>query len=203
MDEDRRIIFADQGIGRELLDPRHDLVATLEKFFEALFADPMVERAMVQVSNAEELTSGVGIEQVTVAAIMNTIPETNEGASFADADHARSWTELLLRVPCQVLLLNADDPACMDLRDQGNAKQLCLVGLDPSSPALVEHLEGGQPVITLKSADDGDWIVLRSGPETSKLDKINPNDDDRLGQLFSAGLALHLGDANGKPKIDA
>ncbi len=100
------------------------------------------------------------IAEVDVAAVLD-IHDNHVGSDgiAGPADLARIKS-IVARRARRMLVLNAEDPFCLAMRQGARAERLCLVGAAAGTPALGEHLAAGGCAVTLRGSPDAAMIVL-------------------------------------------
>ncbi len=125
-----------------------------------LLIDRRVEAGVFELARCGLLNEGMNIEDCDVGAILN-IRDNHLGWEGATSrgDLARIKS-IVARRARHVLVLNAEDPLCLEMRQSARAKRVFLVAQDGESAALSEHLAAGGGAVTLRTAPGGAQIML-------------------------------------------
>jgi cyanophycin synthetase len=75
------------------------------------------------------------------------------------ADLARIKS-IVARRARRTLVLNAEDPLCLAMRQSMRAERLCLVAKDAAAPSLGDHIADGGCAVTLRGSAGSSMIVL-------------------------------------------
>lgn len=167
-----------------------------------LLTDPAVDMAIVELAGRGLIENGMGIDALDVAAVLNlhTDPLDLDGVQTREelarvkaipVRHARQW-----------VLLNADDPLVLSMReDMRRGAQLCLVSANSANTALARHREVGGCTATIEGRGKSATIVVRQGEEIELSFKVAtiPAVDEGASRasaenaMFAAVIALKLG----------
>lgn len=171
-------------------------------FTAELLTDPAVDMAIAELARGALIKSGMGIDALDVAAVLNLHDnhvgldgvQTREELARVKAipvRHARQW-----------VLLNADDPLILAMReDMRPGALLCLVSADVHNAALARHRQAGGCTATIEGSGEHATIVVRQGEEIELSLKVAaiPAGDDGASRaiaenaMFAATTALKLG----------
>ncbi len=106
------------------------------------------------------INEGMGIEDFDVGAVLN-VYDNHIGldgiATRADLARIKS---IVARRARRALVLNAEDPLCLAMRQEARAERLCLVASDAAAPALRAHVAVGGCAVTLRGQPGEAMIVL-------------------------------------------
>ncbi len=125
-----------------------------------LLLDRSVEAGVFELARGGLLKHGMTIEGIDVAAVLNVLDNHigSDGiASRADLARIKS---VVARRARKTLVLNAEDPLCLAMRQGATAPHVCLVGRNAGTPALRAHVEAGGAAVMLRPSADGDLMVL-------------------------------------------
>jgi len=125
-----------------------------------LLLDRRVEAGVFELARGGLLRRGMAIEEFDVAAVLNVLDNhigTDGIAGRADLARIKS---IVARRARKTLVLNAEDPLCLAMRQGARAPHLYLVGRDAGTPALRAHVEAGGAAVMLRHSADGDIMVL-------------------------------------------
>jgi UDP-N-acetylmuramyl tripeptide synthase len=130
------------------------------RYARDLLLDHRVQAGIFEIARGGLLKEGMGIAEVDVAAVLN-IHENHVGADgiAGPADLARIKS-IVARRARRMLVLNAEDPFCLAMRQGARAERLCLVGTAAGAPVLRDHIAAGGCAVTLRGSPDATMIVL-------------------------------------------
>ncbi|MFO1059749.1 MAG: Mur ligase family protein [Dongiaceae bacterium] len=112
-------------------------------FARELLLDPTLQAGVFELARGGLLNDGMVIEDCEVGAVLNVLDNhigTDGIASRADLARIKS---VVARRARRALVLNAEDPLCLAMRDGARAERLWLVARDPAAPALAAHRAAG------------------------------------------------------------
>ena len=98
----------------------------------------------------------MGIDRCSVGAVLNISADR-----FGTDENAPRAEGLVVKAARDAVILNADDPLCLALRDNLNGRQLILASLDETNPEIVRHLVGGGIVAVMQESGSSRDVVLK------------------------------------------
>ncbi len=130
---------------------------------DLLLADPAVEAAILEKPRLGLIRFGHACDHYDVAALLN-IQNDHLGQDGIETleDMARLKSGVIRRARVAVVV-NAEDPLCLQALKTATAPRRILVAMDQATPALAAHLEAGGDGIFTARQDDADWIVMARG----------------------------------------
>lgn len=144
-----------------------------------ILADPGVEAAVFEVPTDNLIELGHGCDRYDVVAILGT-----------DADVVDLHTDVLHRAH-RAIVVNADDPLCMDLRLRIPGPRHVLVTRDAGSVAL--HCAVGGDAVFIETVDGQNWLTLAEGENRTRLMCPVGSGPAPLPVLFAAAVAWAQG----------
>jgi cyanophycin synthetase len=123
-----------------------------------LLMNPLVETALVEVSEQSVLDEGLGFDRCQVAVITNLGSGDHLGLTYIDdLDTVRrvQSTPVDVVLPAGAVVLNADDPSVVALGENCRGETI-LFGRSVANPILRDHCQSGKRAVYL----DGEVIVL-------------------------------------------
>lgn len=153
-------------VGRDLVTHKH-----LPGYPGAriLFNDPAVEAAILEMPRKGLLVLGHPCDQYDVAALLN-VEDDHIGADGIDSrEKMANLKAVVLEMASQAIVVNADDPLCLAMREKAGCRRHLLVTLDEQNPVVVQHLNHGGEAVFPKTYEGVRWIVLASGTATTQL----------------------------------
>jgi len=130
------------------------------RYAHQLLLDCRIQAGVFEIARGGLLQEGMTIADVDVAAVLN-VHDNHVGADgiAGPADLARIKS-IVARRARQMLVLNAEDPLCLALRQGARAERLCLVGEETGTPALRDHIAAGGCAVSLRGSPGEAMIVL-------------------------------------------
>jgi cyanophycin synthetase len=174
------------------------------RYARELLLDPQLEAGVFELARGGLLNEGMTIEDCDVGAVLNVLDNhIGSDGITSRADLARIKS-IVARRARRALVLNAEDPLCLAMREGAMAERLWLVAHDPAAPALVDHRAAGGAAVFLPTAAEGGAIMLTTdgGAGTAV---IAPRDipatlgGHHLGKLWNAMFATAIAYAMGAP----
>lgn len=134
-----------------------------------LLADPAVEAAVIEMPRKGLIVFGHPCDRYDVAALLN-VQDDHIGVDGIDSrqDMARLKAEVLERASAAVVI-NADDPLCLAMRERAGTQRHILVARDAIAPALREHLALGGEGVFAQLHHGTPWVVLAQGAAHTPL----------------------------------
>lgn len=118
-----------------------------------LLTDPTIDFGVFEFARGALLKSGLGIDEVDVAAVLNLLGNHVGLDGIETIEDMARVKSIVAKAARKAVVLNADDPLVLAMRDTLRAREIALVSLDPGSPDIVRHREAGGLTAVL----DGGW----------------------------------------------
>ncbi|MFO1059196.1 MAG: Mur ligase family protein [Dongiaceae bacterium] len=128
-----------------------------------LLLNPLVEAGVFELARGGLLKDGMVIDDVEVGAVLNVRDNHIGMDGIADRGQLARIKGIVARRARRMLVLNAEDPLCLAMRDGARAGRLCLVARDAAAPALSDHLAAGGCGVFLRGAGEQAVIILCDG----------------------------------------
>ncbi len=129
-----------------------------------LLAAKTIDRAVVEAPLGMTTQKGVPWDHCNVGVCTNIARDHME--NLEDIAHYKG---VIMETARDWAVLNAEDPHCLSMAPRLKARRLCLVSLDPDTPAVREHARRGGTAVVLKETSDGHPIVVRKGERETPL----------------------------------
>ena len=128
-----------------------------------LLEDPAVEAAVIEMPRKGLIAFGHPCDRYDVAALLN-VQDDHIGVEGIDSmeQMAQLKAEVLERAT-QAVVINAEDPLCLEMRTRAGTQRHILVARDSSNPAVQEHRAIGGEAVFIQSHQSELWIVLAEG----------------------------------------
>src|SRR5690606_3050358 len=109
------------------------------------------------------LRFGHPCDRYDVAALLN-VQDDHIGVDGIDSLEAMAVLKAqVLEKARQAVVLNADDPLCLALRERLRPVRQVLVARSADNPAVAEHLQRAGRAVFVERRSGSDWIVLADG----------------------------------------
>ncbi len=122
--------------------------------------DPGVDAAVMETARGGLLRAGMGYTHCDVAACLNV---TADHLGLKGIDTVEQLAEIK-RVPIEAardaVVLNADDPLCLQMADYTDARRVCYVTMDPGHALVKEHIRAGGQACVLEQGMNGHMITI-------------------------------------------
>ncbi len=163
--------------------------------------DPGVEAAVLEMPRKGLIYFGHPCDRYDVAALLN-VEDDHLGVDGVHTleQMAELKAEVLERATGAVVV-NAEDPLCLAMRDRASTGRHILVARSPAVGALIEHRRGGGEAVFLDTRTGGRRIILATGATETELMAVDDIPATMNGLLpfnqtnamFAAGLAWAQG----------
>ena len=108
-----------------------------------LLSDPGVEAGVFELARGGLIKMGMGLDTVDVGVMLN-VQDNHMGLDGVKTrEDLAAVKGLVVRYARKLVILNADDPLCLAMRDHVAAPALCLVSASPDNPAVAAHRQAG------------------------------------------------------------
>jgi cyanophycin synthetase len=125
-----------------------------------LLVDRRIEVGVFELARGGLLNEGMIIEDVDVGAVLNVFDNHIGWQGITSRADLARIKSIVARRARHALVLNAEDPLCLEMRRQARAGRILLVAKDPAAPAIGPHLAAGGGAVTLRGGDGDGMIVL-------------------------------------------
>lgn len=131
--------------------------------------DPGVQVAVIEMPRKGMILFGHHCDRYDVAALLN-VQDDHLGVDGIDTleQMAGLKAEVLERAT-QAVVVNADDPLCLAMRERAVAPRHILVSRGPDAEAVVAHRGQGGEAVFLADRSDQNWIILAAGDSETDL----------------------------------
>lgn len=125
-----------------------------------LLADPIVEAAVIELPRKGLIYFGHPCNTYDVGALLNIQNDHigEDGVQSLDA-MAQLKAEVLQRAE-HAVIINADDPLCVAMREYALAKKHILVARSNSNPIIAEHIASGGCAVFIAPHKSAPWIYI-------------------------------------------
>jgi len=135
-----------------------------------LLEDPAVEAAVIEMPRKGLIRFGHPCDRYDVAVLLN-VQDDHIGVDGINSLEEMAYLKAeVLERATQAIVVNAEDPLCLAMRERARAPRHILVARDVVTPALREHLQSGGHAVFAQVLHQGiPWIVLAEGTAQAPL----------------------------------
>lgn len=134
-----------------------------------LLADPAVEAAVLEMPRKGLLQFGHACDRYDVAALLN-IQDDHIGVNGVNSLEAMAHLKAeVLERASEAVVINAQDPLCLAMRERAGSQRHILVSTDDGAPALHAHRAQSGEAVFVQMHLGRPWIVLASSAEQTPL----------------------------------
>ncbi len=137
-----------------------------------VLSDSRLEAAVLETSPEGILESGMGFSACTVSAVLNITPDYLGFDGLHSLEEMAELHQLVAELSQDTVVLNADDPLCIDMIQHLGERKLSLVTRDPDNSSIMIPIANVDSVVTLGKSKNKktEHIVIRAnGEETIVL----------------------------------
>lgn len=126
--------------------------------------DPSVEIAVLECNYRDMAERGLAFHRCSVAACLNITNDFNMRELAPDSHDDLQVKRLALSIAEDCMVINADDPKCLELKEGLPLEKVCLVSLDENHRALNQHvIAGGRAAVLAKTATGYQLQLIAQG----------------------------------------
>ncbi|MCL6285239.1 Mur ligase family protein [Ruegeria sp. 2012CJ41-6] len=170
---------------------------------ELLLGDPAVEAAVLEMPRLGLIRFGQACDRYDVAALLNVQNDHLGQNGIETLEEMARLKSGVIRHASTAVVVNAEDPLCLQAVETTTAPRRILVAMDVATPALAAHLEGGGDGVFVATRDGADWIVMARGRHHVPVMKVADIPATMGGLLrfnvMNAMFAIALADAQSLP----
>jgi len=168
---------------------------------QMVLRDPQVDCAVLETARGGLLRSGLGYTRCDVGACLNVAADHLGLRGIDTLEQLAEVKRIVVEVATGTVVLNADDPLCLQMADYTRARHLCYVTLNPEHDLVREHLRAGGRAVVLEKGINGDMITFYDNgahipvlwthliPATLEGKALH----NVQNAMFAAGIAYSLG----------
>jgi len=134
-----------------------------------LLKDPAVEAAVIEMPRKGLIVFGHPCDSYDVAALLNVQNDHIGVDGINTLEEMAMLKAGVLERAANAIVVNAEDPLCLAMREYASAPRHILVARDPLLPALLCHLNEGGAGVYEQMLDGRSWIILAEGASRSPL----------------------------------
>jgi cyanophycin synthetase len=122
--------------------------------------DPSVEVAVLETARGGLLRAGMGYRRSDVAACLNVQADHLGLRGIETLEQLAEVKRVPIESAKDTVVLNADDPLCLEMADYTTAEHLCYVTLNPAHALVREHIRAGGRAVGLEQGVGGHMITI-------------------------------------------
>ncbi|MEM9593336.1 MAG: cyanophycin synthetase [Acidobacteriota bacterium] len=122
--------------------------------------DPSVEVAVLETARGGLLRRGLGFRRSNVSAVLNIAADHLGLRGIDTLEQLAEIKRTVAEVARDTVVLNADDPLCLQMADYTEAEHICYVTMNPQNALVREHLRAGGRAAVLEEGINGEMITL-------------------------------------------
>ncbi|MEO1080402.1 MAG: cyanophycin synthetase [Pseudomonadota bacterium] len=127
---------------------------------QIVLRDPSVNAAVMETARGGILRSGLGYHSADVSCCLNIAADHLGLKGVETLDDLAEVKRVVVEVAKNAVVLNADDPLCLQMADYCTADKLCYVTMNRSHPLVREHVKAGGTALVLEQGINGNMITL-------------------------------------------
>ncbi|MEM9313806.1 MAG: Mur ligase family protein, partial [Pseudomonadota bacterium] len=127
---------------------------------QIVLRDPSVNAAVMETARGGILRSGLGYHSADVSCCLNIAADHLGLKGVETLDDLAEVKRVVVEVAKDAVVLNADDPLCLQMADYCTADKLCYVTMNRSHPLVREHVKAGGTALVLEQGINGNMITL-------------------------------------------
>ncbi|MFK5923060.1 MAG: Mur ligase family protein [Verrucomicrobiota bacterium] len=142
----------------------------------SILADSRIEAAVVEAGQSSILKQGLAFSACTVSAVLNITPDPVTFDSPDTLEGMADIKQVVAELARDTVVLNADDPLCIDMIRHLGGRQLSLVTRDPDNSIAMIPTTELSSLITLaqgKSSHVQNIVIHSNGEETPILKTLD------------------------------
>ncbi|MGD9021164.1 MAG: CapA family protein, partial [Lysobacterales bacterium] len=160
------------------------------------------EAAVLETARGNMANTGIAFERVDVGVCLNIAEDHLGYHGIETLDQMAVHKRQVIERATRAVVLNAEDPRCVAMRDHTDAKDLVLFASDPGHPEVVSHLNNNGCAVVVDAFENEPTIVLKT-PGVAAQPVIAVGDIPATGNgavmhnvynaLAATGIAYSLG----------
>lgn len=122
--------------------------------------DPSVDMAVMETARGGILRNGLGFFRCDVAACLNVSADHLGLKGVETVEEMAQVKRVIIEVATDTVVLNADDPLCLEMANHTKAENLCYVTVHPGHDLVREHIRLGGQAVALELGINGEMITI-------------------------------------------
>ncbi|TNE48472.1 MAG: cyanophycin synthetase [Deltaproteobacteria bacterium] len=127
---------------------------------QIVLRSPQASVAILETARGGLLRAGLGYKRPNVACCLN-VAEDHLGMKGIDTlEQLAEIKRIPIEVASDAIVLNADDPLCLQMADYSKAREVWYATMDPGNTLVREHIRAGGRAIGLENGFNGQMISI-------------------------------------------
>jgi len=139
------------------------------KSAQMVLRDPAIDAAVMETARGGMLRGGLGYRRCNVAACLNVAADHLGLRGIETLEQLAEIKRVPIEIAQDAVVLNADDPLCLQMADYTDAERLCYVTMNPSHSLVKQHIRAGGQAFVLEQAMNGHMITIYDGEAHTPL----------------------------------
>ena len=127
---------------------------------QIVLRDPSVDFAIMETARGGIVKRGLGYNECNVGACLNISADHLGLRGVETLEQLAHIKRVVVEVARDCVVLNADDPLCLQMADFCDAKRICYITMDSGHGLVREHIRSGGLAVVLEKAINGDMITI-------------------------------------------
>ncbi|MCP4048678.1 MAG: hypothetical protein GY732_22095 [Gammaproteobacteria bacterium] len=127
-----------------------------------IFVTPDMEAAVLETARGGLAHTGIAYDHCDVGACLNIASEHLGDEGIETPDEMAVHKRQVIERTTETVVLNAEDPRCLAMREHTAAHEVILVAFSVDEPVIREHCEAGGKAIAVDASADMPNVVLRT-----------------------------------------
>jgi cyanophycin synthetase len=127
---------------------------------QIVLRDPTVDFAVMETARGGILKRGLGYQRSDVACCLNVTADHLGQRGIDTVEQLAQIKRVVVETADDTVVLNADDPLCLQMADFTHATNLCYVTMVSGHGLVREHIRAGGRAVVLETGINGDMITI-------------------------------------------
>ena len=127
---------------------------------QIVLRDPMVDMAIMETARGGILRAGLGYRYSNVAACLNISADHLGLGGINTLEELAEVKRVVVQTAKDTVVLNADDPHCLQMADYCDATYVCYITTNPNHALVRAHIRSGGKAVVLEKGINGDMITI-------------------------------------------
>jgi cyanophycin synthetase len=127
---------------------------------QIVLRDPTVDFAVMETARGGILKRGLGYQRSDVACCLNVTADHLGQRGIDTVEQLAQIKRVVVESADDTVVLNADDPLCLQMADYTHATHLCYVTMVSGHGLVREHIRAGGRAVVLETGINGDMITI-------------------------------------------
>ena len=127
---------------------------------QIVLRDPTVDFAVMETARGGILKRGLGYQHCDVACCLNVTADHLGQRGINTVEQLATIKRVVVETADDTVVLNADDPLCLQMADFTHAQNLCYVTMHSGHGLVREHIRAGGRAVVLENGINGDMITI-------------------------------------------